>query len=92
MEQEPMTLEKLAEQIDQRFEQVDQRFEQIDQRFEQIDQRLNGTDGDIRGLGVMMEAMDDKFTAMSEAQDIIRDVLETRVAHIEEVLEIKAAV
>jgi hypothetical protein len=36
----------------------------------------------------MMEDMDHKFTLISEGQDIILEVLETRVGHIEEILEV----
>ena len=43
---------------------------------------------DIRRLGAKLEMMDDKFTLLSEGQEIIHDILETRVAHIEESLEI----
>jgi hypothetical protein len=67
MNNEPVTLEKIAERIDSLKKNVSE---------------------EIRGLGVLMENMDDKFTAISEGQDIIREILETRVAHIEEILEV----
>ena len=80
-----VTLETLSETLNSSIEK-------LNQRFDKVDERLGKVDDEVRGLGVMMEAMDDKFTLMSEAQDVIREVLETKVAHIEEVLEIKATV
>lgn len=74
--------------VNERFEKVDQRFEQIDQRFERLENKL---DEEVRHLGVLMEDMDDKFTLMSEAQSVIQEVLETRVARIEEILEVSVA-
>ena len=55
---------------------------------ERIDNVKKNVSEEIRGLGVLMENMDDKFTLISERQDIIRGALETRVAHIEEILEV----
>ena len=69
---------------------MEARFGSIEGRFASIDQRFDGVDLEIRRLGVMIEDMDSKFTLMSEAQDVILDVLETRVAHIEEILDVTA--
>lgn len=54
---------------------------EMNNRFDEVDKGLNR-------LEVMMEDMDDKFTLISEGQDIIRDVLEVRVSHIEQILGI----
>jgi len=45
---------------------------------------------EIRKLGVQLETMDNKFALLSEGQEIIHDILETRVANIEELLGIEA--
>jgi archaellum component FlaC len=88
MKKEPMTMEKLGVGI----AKINEKLEAIDKRFEVIDKRFDGVDTEIRGLGVLIEDMDSRFTTISEGQDIIREVLETRVAHIEEILEIEATV
>lgn len=82
MKKEPMTLEKLGVTVGKLAERLDVFAEKVDQRFEQVA-------SEIRGLGVLMESMDDKFTLLSEGQEIIHEVLETRVSHIEEILEVK---
>lgn len=92
IDQRFMQIDRRFEQIDRRFGEIDKRFEGVDKRFEGIDKRFDKVDEEIRGLGVLMEAMDDKFTLISEGQDVIHDVLETRVAHIEDILEIKGTV
>jgi archaellum component FlaC len=101
MENENMTLEKIGsmvEKLDGRFDAVDKRLDQMDKRFDSIDGRLSGidkrfdgVDAEVRGLVVLMEDMDDKFTLISEGQEIIQNILDNRVAHIEEVLEARIA-
>jgi predicted RNase H-like nuclease (RuvC/YqgF family) len=106
MKKEPMTIEKLGsniERLDSKMENMGSRIERVegtveklaekfDKFAESVDKRFNGVDKEIRGLGVLMEDMDNRFAAISEGQDVIREVLETRVAHIEEILEIEATV
>jgi hypothetical protein len=67
-------------------------LEKLGEGIEKINKKLDDVDLEVRKLGVTMEEMDDKFSLITEGQDIIRDVLETRVAHIEEMLEIKTTV
>jgi predicted nucleic acid-binding Zn-ribbon protein len=88
MKNKTVTLETLGTN----FETLSSTVEKINSGIEKLNRRFDNVDEEIGGLGVQMEAMDDKFTLMSEAQDVIREVLETKVAHIEEVLEIKSAI
>lgn len=84
MKKEPMTLERLGGIVEKLTTAFEGRFDAIDKRFDTLE-------GEVRGLGVLMEDVDAKFTAITEGQDVIREVLEHRVAHIEEILEVQAA-
>ena len=95
LEQLGFKVEKVSsglEKLESKVEMMGAGLEKLTERFDtfekNVDERFTKVDGDIRGLGVIMEAMDDKFTLISEGQDVIREVLETRVAHIEEILEV----
>ena len=58
----------------------------------EVNNRFDSVDKEISKQGVLMEAMDDKFTLITEGQDILRDILETRVARIEENLGIESRI
>lgn len=78
--------------IDIKFKGMDAQFNTIDARFDGIDRRFDKVDLSIRQLGISIEELDSKFSTITDGQDIIRDVLETRVAHIEEILGVEAKV
>jgi predicted nuclease with TOPRIM domain len=80
------------ENINGRFEKIDARFDAVDRRFNKVDERFNKIDGEIAKLGVAMEMMDDKFLLITEGQDMLREILETRVARIEEGLGIESRI
>ena len=74
-----------VEKIGSGLEQFGSKVEKLTDRFDKFEKNVGE---EIRGLGVLMESMDDKFTLISEGQDVILEVLETRVSHIEEILEV----
>ena len=49
-------------------------LEKIGSSLEKVTERLDKIGGDIRSIGVLMEDMDDKFTLLSEGQEILHEI------------------
>src|SRR5258708_5059928 len=60
--------------------------EEIHSFRREVNDRFNKVDQELARLEIMIGEVDDKFSLITEGQDMIRDVLETRVEHIEEIL------
>lgn len=82
--------------INERFDGIDRRFDGIDKRFDNMEARMDAgfmrVNEELVRLELTMGEMEHDMFALSEGQDMMREVLETRVAHIEEILEVREGV
>ena len=68
-----MTIENLADTMNDRFDAVDERFLSIDGCFSSMDERFDKTDRELSRLGVIQEAMDDKIVGLAEGHKMLFD-------------------
>ena len=58
----------------------------------EVNRRFDNVDKDLGRLEVKVDGIDDKFSLITEGQAMVLEVLETRVAHIENILNVRSAV
>ena len=68
MEKE-MTLNQLANKMDQRFDGLEKRFEGIDQQFVGIEKRFEGIDQRFDGMDQRFDGMEKRFGEMDQRFD-----------------------
>jgi len=92
IEEDIKLLDARLSKVEQNIELLNVRLSKVEQDIELLNTRFGKMEQDIGRLEIIIEEMDDKFTLITEGQDIIREILEVRVARIEDVLAIRQGV